>query len=142
MIFPQQQVPGRLGLSDFTRMGDLGVSVCRTWHPRNVRSRTRARRWLRMCIGLSFAIQGGCAEPAAIQSEKLDAVRVGMVRQEVLEILGPPQRQEIYGETEFLIYSTDGTSHTALIGFTPIAIVDGRVTGTGRSLYAVVVEPH
>src|SRR5262249_4338017 len=27
VIFPQQQVPGRLGLSDFTRMGDLGVSV-------------------------------------------------------------------------------------------------------------------
>ena len=27
VIFPQQQVPGRLGLSDFTRMGDLGVSI-------------------------------------------------------------------------------------------------------------------
>jgi hypothetical protein len=27
VIFPQQQVPGRLGLSDFTRMGDLDVRV-------------------------------------------------------------------------------------------------------------------
>jgi len=27
VIFPQQQVPGRLGLSDFTRMGDLGISL-------------------------------------------------------------------------------------------------------------------
>jgi len=27
VMFPQQQVPGRLGLSDFTRMGDLNVRV-------------------------------------------------------------------------------------------------------------------
>jgi transposase InsO family protein len=27
VIFRQQQVPGRLGLSDFTRMGDLGISI-------------------------------------------------------------------------------------------------------------------
>jgi transposase InsO family protein len=27
LIFPQQQVPGRLGLSDFTRMGAYGISV-------------------------------------------------------------------------------------------------------------------
>ena len=27
LIFPQQQVPARLGLSDFTRMGDHGISV-------------------------------------------------------------------------------------------------------------------
>jgi hypothetical protein len=95
-----------------------------------------------MCIGLSLAVQSGCVEPAAIQSEKFSAIRAGMARQEVLEVLGPPQRQEIYGPTEFLIYSTDGMSHTALIDFTPIAIVDGHVTGTGRSLYAAVVEAH
>jgi len=27
VIFRQQQVPGRLGLSDFTRMGDLGITI-------------------------------------------------------------------------------------------------------------------
>jgi hypothetical protein len=27
VIFRQEQVPGRLGLSDFTRMGDLGISI-------------------------------------------------------------------------------------------------------------------
>ena len=27
VIFRQQQVPGRMGLSDFTRMGDLGISI-------------------------------------------------------------------------------------------------------------------
>jgi hypothetical protein len=56
--------------------------------------------------------------------------------------MGPPQRQETYGATEFLIYSTDGTSNTALLNFTPVAIVDGRVTGTGRVLYDAVVEAH
>jgi hypothetical protein len=54
--------------------------------------------------------------------------------------MGPPQRREEYGETEFLIYSADGTSSTALLDFTPIAIVNGRVTGTSRSLYDVVVQ--
>src|SRR5262245_59556458 len=29
VIFRQEQVPGRLGLSDFTRMGDLGISIAR-----------------------------------------------------------------------------------------------------------------
>jgi hypothetical protein len=65
-----------------------------------------------------------------------------MTRDEVLQIMGPPQRQEIYGSTEFLIYSTDGRSTAALLDFTPIAIVDGRVTGTGRSLYEAVVQVH
>jgi len=27
VIFRQQQVPGRLGLSDFTDMGELGISI-------------------------------------------------------------------------------------------------------------------
>jgi hypothetical protein len=65
-----------------------------------------------------------------------------MTRDEVLQIMGPPQRQEIYGATEFLIYSTDGRSTTALLDFTPIAIVDGRVTGKGRSLYEAVVQAN
>jgi hypothetical protein len=65
-----------------------------------------------------------------------------MTRDQVLELLGPPQRQEMHGLTEFLIYSTDGKSATALLDFMPIAIVDGRVTGTGRSLYEAVVQAH
>jgi hypothetical protein len=73
-------------------------------------------------------------------SARLMDVQVGMSRQEVMAILGQPQRQEAHGSTEFLIYSTDGTSNAALINFTPIAIVDGRVTGIGRNLYDTVVR--
>jgi outer membrane protein assembly factor BamE (lipoprotein component of BamABCDE complex) len=67
-------------------------------------------------------------------------VEVGMSRQEVLTILGQPQRQETYGSTEFLIYSNDGSSNVALINFTPIAVVEGRVTGIGRQLYDAVAH--
>ena len=84
----------------------------------------------------------GCTNPSSMQAARLDSVRPGMTRDEVLEIMGPPQRQEIHGSTEFLIYSTDGRSTTALLDFIPIAIVDGRVTGTGRSLYEAVVQAH
>lgn len=73
---------------------------------------------------------------------KVARVQAGMARADVLALLGPPQRREEYGGTEFLIYSTDGTSSTALLEFTPIAVVDGRVTGTGRPLYEAVVQAH
>jgi hypothetical protein len=87
-------------------------------------------------------MQGGCTNPASMQATRLDSVRAGMTRDEVLEILGPPQRQEVYGSTEFLIYSSDGMSTTALLDFIPIAVADGRVTGTGRKLYDAVVHAH
>ena len=87
-------------------------------------------------------VQGACTNPASMQATRLDSVRAGMTRQEVLEIMGPPQRQEVYGSTEFLIYSSDGMNTTALLDFTPIALVDGRVTGTGHKLYDAVVQAH
>jgi hypothetical protein len=85
---------------------------------------------------------GGCADLAGMRTGSLASVRAGMTREEVIAILGAPQRQETYASTEFLIYSTDGASTTALLDFTPIAIVDGRVTGTGRSLYDAVKQVH
>ena len=102
------------------------------------------RGWrLTLLAGLLLSLlQNGCANPGSMQTANLDSVRVGMTRDQVLEIMGQPQRQEAYGSTEFLIYSTDGTSNTALLDFTPIAIVDGRVTGSGRRLYAAVVQAH
>ena len=84
--------------------------------------------------------QGGCLDPAAIPIANLSKIRPGMTREEVIATLGDPQRQEMYASTEFLIYSTDGTSNTALLNFTPVAIVDGHVTGTSRVLYDAVVR--
>ena len=86
----------------------------------------------------------GCADLASIpsQQDKLASVHAGMTREEVVALMGPPQRQEVYGGTEFLIYSSDGRSQTALLDFTPIALVNGRVTGTSRTLYDAVVQAH
>jgi len=96
------------------------------------------KRLTLLFVLLVSVVANGCTSPGNMQNARLDSIRAGMTRDQVLEILGPPQRQERHGSTEFLIYSTDGTSPTALLDFTPIAIVDGRVTGTGRSLYQAV----
>jgi len=97
----------------------------------------------RLLFGLLVLfVLNGCTDPNSTLPASLDSVRTGMTRDEVLQIMGPPQRQEIYGSTGFLIYSADGRSTTALLDFTPIAIVDGRVTGKGRSLYEAVVQAH
>jgi hypothetical protein len=101
-----------------------------------------ARKLALWCALWAIVPQGGCTDPATIPVANLPHIHSGMARDEVLAIMGPPQRQETYGATEFLIYSTDGTSNTALLNFTPVAIVDGRVTGTGRVLYDAVVEAH
>ena len=98
-------------------------------------------------IALSCALwammpQSGCTNPATIPVANLPYIRAGMTREEALALMGTPQRQETYGSTEFLIYSTDGSSNTALLNFTPIAIVDGRVTGTGRTVYDAVVQAN
>jgi outer membrane protein assembly factor BamE (lipoprotein component of BamABCDE complex) len=90
----------------------------------------------------SLMLLTGCVNSLEISPTRLESVRAGMTRDEVLLLLGLPQRQESYGSTEFLIYSTDGRSTTALLDFTPIAVVDGRVTGTGRELYDAVVQAH
>lgn len=89
----------------------------------------------------------GCADPAAISAANLTQIHPGqihpgMTRQEVLAALGPPERQEIYGTTEFLIYSADGNTDTAQSNFIPVAIVDGRVTGTGRAFYDAMVQAN
>jgi hypothetical protein len=103
-------------------------------------SQWSARRVALWCALWAILPQGGCTDPMAMPVAGLSQIRTGMTRQEVLAILGPPQRQETYAATEFLIYSSDGTSNTALLNFTPVAIVDGRVTGTSRVLYDAVVQ--
>jgi hypothetical protein len=90
----------------------------------------------------AMMVLGGCATSAEMTAANLGDVKPGMAREEVLAMIGPAQREERYGSIEFLIYSTDGTSTIALLNFTPIAIVDGRVTGTGRQLYDAVVQAH
>jgi hypothetical protein len=64
--------------------------------------------------------------------------KVGMSQNQVVAILGEPQRRETYEGTEFLIYPTD--SGGGALNFMPIAIVGERVTGIGRNVYDNVVR--
>jgi outer membrane protein assembly factor BamE (lipoprotein component of BamABCDE complex) len=57
-------------------------------------------------------------------------VQIGMSRDEVVALMGQPQKRETYGKTEFLIYQTNEPGN-----FTPIGIVDGKVVGWGRNYY-------
>jgi hypothetical protein len=67
-------------------------------------------------------------------------VEVGMSESQVLAIMGPPQRRESQGGTDFLIYAADDRSGAALLDFIPIVMVGGRVTGIGRHVYDHVVR--
>jgi SmpA / OmlA family len=76
---------------------------------------------------------------AGVNMANLTMVEVGMTRADVVAIMGEPRRQEVHGATEFLMYPS-GRSETAALDFIPVATVDGRVTGIGRTLYDTVVR--
>jgi hypothetical protein len=112
-------------------------------HHRGARTCHLSARLIVLTCALGGALQSGCTDPLANPVANLTQINPGqihpgMTRQEVLAALGPPQRQEIYGTTEFLIYAADGNTDSAQ--FLPVAIVDGRVTGTGRAFYEAIVQ--
>ena len=77
----------------------------------------------------------GCQEfvdgsQSASYTKALMNVKIGMSRDEVVALMGQPQKRETYGKTEFLIYQTNEAGN-----FTPIGIVDGKVVGWGRNYY-------
>jgi hypothetical protein len=100
----------------------------------------RKARFAVRCAFVGCVVLNGCADATGLQADRLSRIAPGMAREQVVAIMGTPLRTEWHGSTEFLIYSADGTSNTALIDFTPIAIVEGRVTGTGRGLYDAVLQ--
>ena len=114
-------------------------------HHRGAHTCRLSARLIVLICALCGALQSGCTDPAANPVANLtqinpSQIHPGMTRQEVLAALGPPQRQEIYGTTEFLIYSADGNTDNAQSNIIPVAIVDGRVTGTGRAFYEAIVQ--
>ena len=58
-----------------------------------------------------------------------------MTRDEVIATMGKPQIREAYGKTEFLIYRTDLPVPAGNADFTPVALMNGKVTGWGRKPY-------
>ena len=62
-------------------------------------------------------------------NNKLMQLNVGMLRDEVLSILGTPYRREVYGDSEFFIYRTDYKAYYEKDRFTPILIKSGKLVG-------------
>jgi hypothetical protein len=93
-----------------------------------------------LAVGIALLVSGCSGNAGNQAAEGLMNVEVGMAESQVLAIMGPPQRRESHGGTEFLIYATDNGNTAALLNFLPIAMVDGRVTGIGRHVYDHVVR--
>ena len=85
---------------------------------------------------------------AEANNKRFMHLKLGLSREVVLNMLGPPARREAYSlgeeeDIEFLFYRTRGWGPTQMqdddTQFTPVAIKNGFVAGWGRTLYEKIV---
>ena len=72
----------------------------------------------------------GCAT-----AHKISGVRMGMTKEEVIKVMGPPVSTSAKGNTEYLNYALSETSDDAFYGITRpyyVRIMNGRVDSYGR----------
>lgn len=73
------------------------------------------------------------AETTALVNGK---IKIGMGRGDVVTYLGPPQKSETIGSTEFLFYTPVWYILPLFVSSqNPIAIREGKVVGLGKSHY-------
>jgi hypothetical protein len=78
----------------------------------------------------------GCAQlQSGVNAFNTIRLRVGMTHDEVVATMGKPQIREAYGKAECLIYRTDLLIGPEAMDFTPVVLVNGKVTGWGRKIY-------
>jgi hypothetical protein len=70
----------------------------------------------------------------------INKIQLGMSRNDVVEQLGQPHKQETQGPTEFLFYNTNWVMTDAASQRSPIAIKDDKVVGFGKSYYETFVK--
>jgi outer membrane protein assembly factor BamE (lipoprotein component of BamABCDE complex) len=94
------------------------------------------RHWYTVILWVSLSQLVGCASGGGSEAARADVsnIAVGMTQNQVLSILGQPQKRETYGPTEFLFYRSNYGADV------PIAIVEGKVTSIGRAAYDIVVR--
>lgn len=64
------------------------------------------------------------------------SLQVGMEREQVILSLGLPDKREVYGDSEYLIYHTDcGNMNNERLNITPVLLENGKVTGWGRNYF-------
>lgn len=68
-------------------------------------------------------------------------IKIGMTRGDVVGYLGPPQKSEMVGSTEFLFYTPIWYVLPLFVSSqNPIAIRDGKVVGLGKSDYESITQ--
>ena len=81
---------------------------------------------LAVCIAMS----------ACATAEKIGGVRLGMTKQEVIAVMGPPASVSAQGRSEYLNYALSETDDQAFYGVTRpyyVRLIDGRVDSYGRT---------
>lgn len=82
---------------------------------------------------LNCAALMGCGVAQQVESRQINSatmrLEIGMTKEQVLSLMGIPDRREAYGPTEYLIFRTDAWAASEPLRFTPVALVDGKVVG-------------
>ena len=79
----------------------------------------------------------GCRGPWDINRGNLNRLEIGMTKTEVIDVMGPPYKREVYDRTEWLSYHTEIHHFGANSenNYTPICIEDNKLIGWGRNYY-------
>jgi hypothetical protein len=88
-------------------------------------------------------LQGCAGQMHLAQSNALlnGKIKIGMSRGDVIGYLGPPQKSETVGSTEFLFYTPIWYVLPLFVSSqNPIAIRDGKVVGMGKSDYDNITQ--
>lgn len=81
---------------------------------------------LAVCIAMS----------ACATAEKIGGIHLGMTKQEVIAVMGPPASVSAQGRSEYLNYALSETDDQAFYGVTRpyyVRLIDGRVDSYGRT---------
>ena len=84
---------------------------------------------LGLLLSIAFLL-AGCAT-----ANKISNVQMGMTKQDVIRVMGPPVSTSATGKTEYLNYSLSETDDQAFYGITKpyyVRIINGRVDSFGR----------
>jgi hypothetical protein len=95
------------------------------------------------CLLVAAGLQACAAQMRFAQTNSLinGKIKLGMSRGDVVAYLGPPQKSERVGSTEFLFYTPVWYVLPLFVSSqNPIAIRDGKVVGMGKSDYESITQ--
>jgi hypothetical protein len=93
-----------------------------------------------LCFALLVSLlAAGCGTQASYRGKSLMKLQVGMTKEEVLSIMGKPQRHETHGDAEILFYTT-GDAGDPEQDTTPLTIISGRLVGWGHLDYESILR--